>query len=126
MQFEHFALNVEQPREMTDWYTRHLGLKIVKRMEEPPYMTFLSDDKGALLEIYHNPKAPVLEFRNLHPLVAHLAFVSVDPTQDKERLIKVGAEVISDEITEDGSHLVMLKDPWGLAIQLCKRAVPMV
>jgi hypothetical protein len=26
----------------------------------------------------------------------------------------------------DGSHLKMLKDPWGLSIQLCKRGQPMV
>jgi catechol 2,3-dioxygenase-like lactoylglutathione lyase family enzyme len=26
----------------------------------------------------------------------------------------------------DGSHLKMLKDPWGFSIQLCKRGQPMV
>lgn len=126
MRFEHFAINVAHPQEMRDWYVAHLGLRIVKQIDKPPYMIFLADESGSMLEIYHNPQAPVLEFRQLHPLVTHLAFVSVNPTEDKDRLIEAGAELISDELLEDGSHLVMLRDPWGLAIQLCKRAIPMV
>jgi hypothetical protein len=32
-----------------------------------------------------------------------------------------------DEVRlKDGSHLVMMRDPWGLAIQLCKRGQPML
>jgi len=67
-----------------------------------------------------------LDFKNQHPLVVHLAFVSEDPTHDKDRLVLAGATLVSDDFLEDGSHLVMLRDPWGLAIQFCKRAVPML
>lgn len=127
MKFEHFALNVAQPLQMADWYVAHLGLSIVKKMEEPTYMIFLADDSGTImLEIYNNPKAAVLDFQQLHPLTVHLALVSDNPKEDKDRLLQAGATVFSDEILEDGSHLVMLKDPWGLAIQLCRRAVPML
>lgn len=127
MKIEHFAINVKNPQEMTEWYTKHLGLRAVKKMDQVPYMTFLADDSGKImLEIYHNPKAQVLDFPELDPLMVHLAFVSENPTVDKERLIAAGAGLISDEKLEDGSHLVMLKDPWGLAIQLCKRNIPML
>ncbi|MDO9554455.1 VOC family protein [Rhodonellum sp.] len=127
MKFEHFALNVAQPQEMSAWYVLHLGLTVVKKMEESPFMTFLADDSGSImLEIYANPKGPVLDFKNQHPLVVHLAFVSDDPTHDKDRLVSAGATLVSDDLLEDGSHLVMLRDPWGLAIQFCKRAVPMI
>ena len=127
MKFEHFAVNVDKPQAMSDWYEKNLGLKVVKKMNKSPYMTFLADDSGTImLEIYNNPAAPVLDFKNLHPFMVHLAFVSEDPKVDKERLLQAGAEEISDEILEDGSHLVMLKDPWGLSLQLCKRAVPML
>lgn len=127
MKFEHFAINVKDPKAMTDWYHQHLGLTVVKKMEESPYMTFLADDSGTImLEIYSNAKAPVLDFPSQHPLVVHLAFISDDPSKDKTRLVKAGAVEVSDDILEDGSHLVMLKDPWGLAIQLCKRARPML
>ncbi|HLW21019.1 MAG TPA: VOC family protein [Cyclobacteriaceae bacterium] len=127
MKFEHFALNVAQPRAMCDWYKANLGLSVVRKAEESPFMTFLADDSGTImLEIYNNPAAAVLEFQELHPLMVHLAFVSKDPKEDKQRLIKAGAQLVSDEVLEDGSHLVMLRDPWGLAIQLCKRAIPML
>lgn len=127
MKFEHFAINVKEPQKMSDWYEANLGLKPVRKMDEPTYMTFLADDSGAImLEIYSNPKAPILKFQELHPLAVHLAFISENPTEDKNRLIKAGACAVSDDVLEDGSHLVMLKDPWGFSIQLCKRVVPML
>jgi catechol 2,3-dioxygenase-like lactoylglutathione lyase family enzyme len=127
MKFEHFAINVDEPQKMSDWYEANLGLKPVKKMTEPPYMTFLADDSGSIMiEIYANPKGETLKFKELHPVAVHLAFVSENPTEDKNRLISAGATPVSDDLMDDGSHLVMLKDPWGFAIQLCKRAVPML
>jgi catechol 2,3-dioxygenase-like lactoylglutathione lyase family enzyme len=127
MKIEHVALNVPHPQAMSDWYEKHLGLKVVRKMAEPPYMTFLADESGkVMVELYHNEQAPVLEFDNLSPLVVHLAFVSQDPDTDKNRLISNGAVEVSDDTLPDGSRLVMLRDPWGFALQLCKRANPML
>lgn len=112
---------------MSLWYEEHLGLKVKKKMADPPYMTFLADDSGSvMLELYSNPKGETLEFSKLHPLAVHLALISDDPAADKARLLKAGAAEISDDILPDGSHLVMLRDPWGVCLQLCKRAVPML
>lgn len=127
MKFEHFALNVSDAPAAASWYEEHLGLKVVKKMKESPFMTFLADDSGTvMIEIYSNPKGETLDFATLHPLAVHLALVSEDPNGDRDRLVEAGAKVISDDILPDGSHLVMVKDPWGLALQLCKRAVPMI
>ncbi|WP_111671369.1 VOC family protein [Algoriphagus litoralis] len=127
MKFEHFALNVPNASEMSLWYETHLGLAVVKKMTESPFMTFLADDSGTImLEIYSNPKGETLDFNSYHPLAVHLAFVSKDPAKDKARLIEAGAIEISDDNLPDGSHLVMLRDPWGVCIQFCKRAVPML
>ncbi len=127
MKFEHFAINVPNPKAMSHWYEKYLGLRVKKKMAEAPYMTFLADDSGTvMLELYSNPKGETLEFSKLHPLAVHLALVSEDPAADKARLIKAGAEEISDDILPDGSHLVMLRDPWGICLQLCKRAVSML
>lgn len=127
MKLEHFALNVENPPAMAEWYIQHLGLKAVKQLTEPPYMTFLADDSGrVMIEIYCNPADEVPPYRDMNPLLVHLAFVSEDPGLDKARLEKAGASVVSDQQYDDGSHLVMLRDPWGLALQLCKRATPML
>jgi len=127
MKFEHFAINVSDPRGMTEWYVQHLGLVVVKQQEQAPFMTFLADDSGQMMiEIYTNPADQVPDYRTMHPLVMHIAFVSADPAADKKRLEDAGAMTISDDVLEDGSHLVMMRDPWGLAIQFCKRANPLL
>ncbi|MBN3582701.1 VOC family protein [Algoriphagus aestuarii] len=127
MKFEHFAINVPNAPAVSLWYEEHLGLIVKKKMAESPFMTFLADDSGTvMLEIYTNPKGETLDFESLHPLAVHLALVSEDPAADKARLIAAGATGISDDRLPDGSHLVMLRDPWGICLQLCKRANPMI
>lgn len=127
MKLEHFALNVEEPLAMAMWYVENLGLTVVKQVKEAPFMTFLSDDSGRIMiEIYKNPADEVPPYREMNPLLVHLAFVSEDPEKDKNRLQKAGATVVTDDHLEDGTHLVMMRDPWGLAVQLCKRGTPML
>ena len=46
----------------------------------------------------------------------------VEPAADSQRLIAVGASFVEEIRLPDGSHLIMLRDPWGLALQLCRRA----
>lgn len=127
MKIEHFAINVSHPVEMADWYVEHIGLKVVKQEKEAPHTAFLADDGGrVMLEIYKNPPDDVPDYESMNPLIVHLALVSENPEKDKKRLLKAGASLISDDKLEDGSHLVMLRDPWGLPLQLCKRAVSML
>jgi glyoxylase I family protein len=127
MKLEHFALNVSDPLAMADWYVEHLGLQIVRQKKEAPYTTFIGDNSGQILvEIYNNPPDGVPAYSQMNHLVLHLAFVSEDPQKDKERLIGAGASSVEDLAMEDGTQLFMLRDPWGLAIQLCKRTDPML
>lgn len=127
MKIEHLAINVSCPLEMTDWYVENMGLKVIKQEKEAPHTVFLADDGGrVMLELYNNPPDEVPDYKMMNPLILHLAFVSENPAKDKERLMKEGALLISDEHLEDGSHLVMLRDPWGLPLQLCKRSIPML
>ena len=79
-----------------------------------------------MVEIYHNPPDQVPSYSQMHPLVLHLAFVSSDPEADKSRLLGAGATSVQDESLPDGSLLIMMRDPWGIAIQLCKRGKPML
>ena len=75
-----------------------------------------------MLEIYRNPPDEVPEYAGMNPLLLHFAFVSDDPDADRSRLLAAGALLVSDQHLDDGSHLVMLRDPWGLCIQLCRRS----
>lgn len=127
MKIEHFAINVAEPVKMAQWYVNHLGLKVVVQKASSPFMTFLADESGrVMIEIYNNPTVAVPDYKNTDPLLVHLAFVSENAEEDKNRLIEAGASLCSDKILQDGSHMVMLQDPWGFAIQLCKRAKPLL
>lgn len=125
MRFEHFALNVPDTRALARWYVDHLGFKIVRQREDAPFTHFLADDSGrVILEAYTNPSAVFTDFPAQHPLVFHVALVSADSHADRARLEKVGATFALEDALPDGSRLVMMRDPWGIPLQLCQRATP--
>ena len=127
MKIEHFALNVKDPVAVASWYKEHMGLETVRKMDTAPYTHFLGDKSGyIMIEIYNNPPENVPDYKNMEPLLLHIAFVSNDPEKDKTRLIAAGATFVEDVHLPDGSLLIMMRDPWGLAIQLCKRGKPMI
>jgi glyoxylase I family protein len=127
MKIEHFAINVEDPRAMARWYEVNLGMTVVRQSQDKPAMTFLADDSGrVMIEIYNNPAGLVPDYKSMDPLILHIAFVSLDPAYDRDRLLRAGASLVSDDHLDDGSQLVMMRDPWGLAIQFCKRGTPML
>ena len=127
MKLEHFAINVTDPLKISAWYVEHLGMKIVRQAQATPFTTFLADDSGRIMvELYNNPPDQVPDYNSMHPLLLHIAFVSQNPEDDKKRLIEAGAVFQTENKLDDGSVLVMLKDPWGFSLQLCKRGVPML
>lgn len=127
MVFEHFAINVQDPRAIKDWYCSHLGLQVVFEKEKPHHMMFLADSSGRVVcELYHRPEHEMTDFKNQHPLTFHFAFVSENAATDKDRLLHAGATFVEEVNAEDGSHLVMLRDPWGLSLQLCQRTKKLV
>lgn len=126
MQFEHFAMNVPDAAAMAAWYVEHLDMHIVRSIQVPPHMHFLADTTGrVVMEIYTNPIAPIPGYANQHALVLHVAFAVEDAAATRDALVAAGATVLTDGTTAAGDHLVMLRDPWGIALQLCQRAVPM-
>lgn len=126
MKIEHLALNVSDPVAMAAWYCQHCGLRVVRHIPSPTQTHFLADSAATVLEIYCNPPDQVPNYREMDPLLLHLAFASSDPAADSERLSAVGASFVGEVRSEDGTHLVMMRDPWGLALQLCKRAQPLL
>lgn len=125
MKFEHFALNVPDVRAMSRWYVEHLGLQIIRRREDAPYTHFLGDDTGRVfIELYSNPAAVYPNYAAQHPLVFHFAMFSTDAAVDRERLEKAGATFVVEDSAADGTRLVMMRDPWGVAVQFCQRTKP--
>lgn len=125
MRFEHFALNVPDAPAQAAWYVRHLGFRVARRLDAPPFTHFLADDGGrVVLELYTNPAAPIPDYARNHPLVFHVAVVAADARAERARLEAAGATLFKEDPQPDGSLLIMLRDPWGVALQLCQRACP--
>ena len=126
MKIEHVAFNVADPVAVAEWYCKHCGLRIVRHIPQPAQTHFLADSDSTVLEIYCNPPDQVPDYRKMDPLLFHLALASSDPVADSKRLMAAGATFVDEVKLPDGSHLMMLRDPWGVALQLCKRGRPLL
>jgi glyoxylase I family protein len=128
MNIEHVALNVADPTAMADWYSQHLGMRVVRSFDAPTYARFLADEAGrVVLEIYHQTKAPVPDYLAMHPMVFHIAWVVANIRDTCDRLLAAGATMADDvATTASGDELAMLRDPWGVPLQLVKRARPLL
>ena len=127
MKFEHFALNVPEPIALAAWYVEHCDMKIVRQMTVSPFTHFLADATGrVIMEVYHNPAAPVPDYALQDPLVYHCAFAVADVDAVKATLLAAGASEVSDSVLDDGSRLVMLRDPWQIPLQLVRRGTPLL
>jgi len=127
MDIEHVAFNVAAPPAVAEWYTKHLGMRVVRSIPLPPHTHFLSDQSGrVVLEFYHRPEASVPDYHALDPLVLHLAFTTSDLAGTRARLLAAGAAGAGEvTVTPAGDELAFLRDPWGLPIQLVRRARPL-
>jgi catechol 2,3-dioxygenase-like lactoylglutathione lyase family enzyme len=123
VKIEHLALNVADPVALAEWYCRHLGFEVARRSEGPARAHFLRDPAtGVMWEVYLNPPDRVPDYAAMDPLLLHLAFASEDLAADRDSLVRAGATLVSELTLADGSQVAMLRDPWGLSIQLCQRA----
>lgn len=125
MKFEHFALNVPDAKASARWYVAQLGLRVARTRDDSPFTSFLADDSGrVILEVYSNPAAPYPDYKAAHPLCFHVAFIADDPAAVRARLVAAGAAPAYEETLPDGSFLIMVRDPWGVPLQLVRRATP--
>ena len=126
--FEHAAINVADPEAMAAWYGEHLGVTVLRKGDPPDLMHFLADAGGRVfLEIYRALPDQVPDYAEMHPLVLHLAFATDDAEATVASLVAAGATALGPaRPNAAGDVMAMLRDPWGLAVQLCQRKEPMV
>ena len=111
---------------MAAWYVAHCGMRVVHCVDQPPYMHFLADATGrTIFELYTNTSAPIPDYAEQHTLRLHVAWAVEDAAATRDRMVAAGATVVSNQRAEDGTHLVMLRDPWGVPLQLCQRSSPL-
>lgn len=127
MILEHIALNISDPAAAAAWYAEHLEMRIVVANDEAPYIHFLADDKGSMIELYSNPAGAVPDYAAMSPFTLHLSFAVDDIAQVHQRLLEAGASaegVVST--TPAGDLLAFLRDPWGMPLQLVWRRTPLL
>lgn len=127
MKIEHVALLVADPTAVAGWYEKHLGMRAVRKGDGPGFAHFLADSAGeTVLEIYAG--APALpDYASMDPLLLHIAFATDDVDGTRSRLLAAGASAVGEAVTTPGGdRLAMLRDPWGLALQLACRSRPLV
>ncbi|GMV83302.1 MAG: hypothetical protein AMXMBFR7_44860 [Planctomycetota bacterium] len=124
MRLEHIAFQTADPVATAAWYEKNLGMKTIRKLETGARMHFLLDDAArTIVEVYNNPAAEVPEHAKRHPLLFHLAFETADLASDRARLLAAGATAEGEiDTTPAGDRLCFLRDPWGVALQLCQRA----
>jgi len=127
LRFEHVAINVSDVKAVVEWYTKTLGLVVMRAQAEPPYMHFLADPgKNMMFEFYQQP-APVGDHAAMHPNTLHIAFVTDDMDGWRARLIAAGGKADGDVTTSPfGDKLAFVRDPWGLTLQLIVRKQAML
>jgi len=127
MNIEHVAYNVADPHAMARWYVENLGLRIVRQSDQPIPGYFLADGRGMVIEIYRNPAGALLDSRSLAPLTLHLALSCDDVPALRRKLLAAGAQADGEvACTDDGNQLAVVRDPWGLTLQLVRRAKPLI
>ncbi|MCS7055100.1 MAG: VOC family protein [Thermoflexales bacterium] len=127
IRFEHIAINVTDAPKVVEWYVKNLDLVVVRSTNEPPYMTFVSDQgRNMMFEFYQQPVG-VADYASLHPVTFHIAFAVDDIEATRSRLIAAGATPEGEiTTTAAGDRLCFLRDPWGVTLQLVMRARPML
>jgi glyoxylase I family protein len=127
MNIEHIALNVPDPVAMAEWYTRSLGMRVVRSFDNATHTHFIGDESGrVVLEMYRHESAPVPDYFAMDPMVLHIAFVTPQVEETRQRLLAAGATAVGETtLTPAGDQLAMLRDPWGVPVQLVRRARPL-
>ena len=112
---------------MAAWYAANLGFSIRRGVDTPVVARFMADASGSvMLEVYYNPKASVPDYSSLDPTQLHIAVLSADVPADALRLVAAGATLVSGPEAIGGDVFAMLRDPWGMPLQLVRRGQPML
>ena len=128
MKIEHIGLLSSAPIQMGHWYNKHLGFKIIiEDGTDAEGVIFIKDDSGTVIEIGNLSGISPVEFRSHHPLSIHLAVECSSPENKAKCLVEAGAELIGESLKNAyKGEKILVRDPWGLTIQLINRKTKFV
>jgi lactoylglutathione lyase len=127
--FEHASIRVSNMEKSIEFYTKLLGLKIVKRMEiaqTNAELVFLQDPeaRGATLELtFYRDQKKFFQADYEERLFDHLAF-TVDRMEQTLEAMRKQNVTVTDEpyrLTPTGSLLAFVEDPDGTLLELIEK-----
>jgi uncharacterized glyoxalase superfamily protein PhnB len=103
-------------------------MTVARQFGPPQHGRFLADSRGKMmLEFYHNAEVAIPDYAALAPFAFHIAFHVNDVSAVRTRLLKAGATSEGEVKTNsDGDQITIVRDPWGICVQLVQRNQPMV
>jgi catechol 2,3-dioxygenase-like lactoylglutathione lyase family enzyme len=128
MHLEHLGLNHPDPVAAATWYCHNLGMTIARSFGPPQHGRFLADGRGTMmLEFYANADVAIPNYASLSPFTFHIAFHVPDVAATRAQLLHAGATAEGEINTNAaGDKLAIVRDPWGICVQLVQRATAMV
>jgi catechol 2,3-dioxygenase-like lactoylglutathione lyase family enzyme len=125
--FEHTAYNVTEPAKQAQWWIDHMGLTLLRRVQNETDIHFIGDVHGKLIiELYNNPKGAIPNYAAINEWTQHIAFTTENIAAERARLIAAGATPEGEIGTvASGDAAAFVRDPWGLMIQLITRIKPL-
>ena len=128
MNFLHTMLRVGDMQRSVDFYTRVLGMRVLRTRDVPEYkysLTFLgfgrgNEEGGAELELTYNYGVSAYE---LGTAFGHLAIGVPDVAAACARIREAGGKVVRDAAPVKGGTTVIafVEDPDGYKIELIQR-----
>ena len=119
---EHIGFVINNPCEAADWYHMNLGFKVLRKAANNSVAFIQESNSGLIFELIGNPDIHPIDADLTHPLQVHIAIKSENIHDDKQRLMNAGASFVMDCQTDDpNARVCILKDPFGLNLQLAQR-----
>lgn len=125
---QHIGINVNNPIEVSNWYIQNLGMKLIRRGKAPQNVTFIADSGSYMeIEFYNKEKIDKIDFQKIDVMTFHFAFLTDSINLIESKLVAAGAKLIEKTTeTPAGDKVAMLRDPWGMPLQLVQRSIPMI
>ena len=119
---EHIGFVITNPRAAADWYLKNLGFTILRKADDNSVAFIQETQSGLIFELIGNPDIHPIDMDLTHPLQVHIAIKSDNLVADRQRLVDAGALFVMDCQTSDpDARVCILKDPFGLYLQLAQR-----
>ncbi len=127
MLLEHIGFNVSDPAAVAAWYATTLDMRVLRKGGPPLNAHFMLDStERSVIEFYSKTDVAVPDYSALDPWVHHIAFHTDDIATLHDRLMAAGAVAVGDIQSLGDDRMAFLRDPWGMAVQLVQRAVPLM